>query len=53
MNAQRAISTRLPLSVLLGLSRLMAPVGRPEASLDGQAGTRLVKLGAGELCSTF
>ncbi len=27
MNAHRAISTRLPLGVLVGLSRLMAPVG--------------------------
>ena len=27
MNAQRAVSTRLPVGMLLGLSRLMAPVG--------------------------
>ena len=36
MNVHRAVSTRLPLGLLLRLSRLDRPDRRPEAAADGQ-----------------
>ena len=46
INAHRAVSTRLPLSVLVGLSRLMAPVGGLKRRFMASKSALVARLGA-------